>query len=478
MSLGVESAKGFVGKVTQAIIGFLGTIIFARVLGPVEFGGFYLLLTAVKIADRPIRGTIAACRKRYSEADTNRDEILGTLLLAIVLMTVPVSVAGVAFSGVAVRVTSVRQPWGVVPALFLGLTTFAALQMLLGASGQLGRQVWVDVVRSVATFPLQLALVLAGLGGAGMGLGLAGGSVIAAGATFVWLSARPALPSRKTLRSVWEYAQFSIPATFVGKAYDRLDVIIIGVLISSSAVGYYEVAFKLSLPAVFLFSVTTAGLIAKVSNKESRDEPIAADINNAIIYASLLPIPVFFGALALNKELVVTAYGEPYAPAAGLLVLLSAYQLLDSQAETYQAVVDGLDRPDIRLRIDVMALVINVGIGVWAATVYGFLGVAAATVLAEAFRMIASAVAARRLVELPSPIPKPLRRQVVSGIIMYATVLALTNVVVLNDVFSVAAVVGAGASVYGGALLAVSPHARATARAIGGEVVRNTAALR
>lgn len=477
MSLGLESIKGFIGKLVQAGIGFAGTVIFARVLGPVEFGGFYLLLTAVEIADRPVRGLIAACRKRFSEASTDQNEILGTLLLSVIIAAIPVTAAAATFSDFAVRMTSVRWPWAVVPALFVGITAAVALQMLLGATGHLGRQVWADTARSVLTFPFQLGLVLAGFGGAGMGFGLAGASLLTAVIAFVWLDVRPTLPSRTTLGSVWEYARFSIPTTFVGKAYDRLDIIIIGAIVSSSAVGYYEVAFKLSLPAAFLFAVTSSGLMAKVSNKSSRDKSVSEDIDNSIAYASLLPIPVFFGAFALNRELVVTAYGGTYAPAASLLVLLTGYQVFDSQTETYQAVIDGIDRPDIRLRIDALALTVNVAGGIWAAIEYGAIGVAAATVFAEFIRMLLSAVAARRLVPLSSPIPRPLRRQVLSGVVMYAAIVTVRRVVVLDDVVSVAFIVGMGAVIYGVTLFAISPNARATLQSIGMEVVR-TAGVR
>jgi hypothetical protein len=53
MELGLEVSKGFLGKVVQAGFGFVGAIIFARVLGPTGFGGFFLLLSLVEISKRP-----------------------------------------------------------------------------------------------------------------------------------------------------------------------------------------------------------------------------------------------------------------------------------------------------------------------------------------------------------------------------------------------------------------------------------------
>lgn len=56
MNLGLEVAKGFVAKMIQAVRGFVGAILFARILGPASFGGFYLLLSLVQLSDRPVQG--------------------------------------------------------------------------------------------------------------------------------------------------------------------------------------------------------------------------------------------------------------------------------------------------------------------------------------------------------------------------------------------------------------------------------------
>ena len=51
-SLSRETLGGTIAQFVMAAIGFVGTIIFARWLGPSAFGGVYLLFALVKFADR------------------------------------------------------------------------------------------------------------------------------------------------------------------------------------------------------------------------------------------------------------------------------------------------------------------------------------------------------------------------------------------------------------------------------------------
>ncbi|WP_254663432.1 hypothetical protein [Haladaptatus sp. W1] len=71
-SLSKETLGGTVAQFSMALIGFVGTIVFARWLGPSAFGGVYLLFALVKFADRPMNGWSLAAKKRVAESDALR----------------------------------------------------------------------------------------------------------------------------------------------------------------------------------------------------------------------------------------------------------------------------------------------------------------------------------------------------------------------------------------------------------------------
>jgi len=465
MNLGSQTAQSMVGKLIQAVIGFAGTILFARILGPTSFGGFYFLLTLVNISDRPARGVISASRKRFSEANAPQDEIIGAATLTVLV------VGGMATSGAfllrnqLVTQTSVERAPVVFGVLMFTILLFLVFQGLLGSSGKLAGQVWLDTARSIFTFPLQITFVTAGFSAAGMGYGLAGASLLSTVIAIAFLRPKISVPSRETMISLWKFARFSIPATIIGKAYNKLDTLLIGFLIGPSVVGHYEAAFKLTVPATFVYSVIGAGLMPKVSNLTSKGVDVGEDITNALAYSSVFAIPMFFGGSALANELVVTAFGDEYRAAAPFLIGLTLYRVGASQSEVYKSVLDGVDRADLGLRIDAVTTFINVLLGLVLLQSFGAIGVVVASIIAEWLRYAFAAYSLNNLIDLEL-FPRPLLSQVFAGVLMGAFVESLSRILVIRGWLELVSLVGTGAVLYALALLTISSHARYTTRTI------------
>lgn len=466
MKMGVESVKGFGGKIVQAILGFAGTILFARMLGPSTFGGFYFLLSIVNLTDRPIRGVTAAARKRYSEDGSPKDEIIGASLFVIATISTIIAIVVFILRDRLVEATNITNAPVVFVLLLLFIILFIFGQSIVGATGQVSKQIWLDTVRSLLTFPLQLLFILSGFSAAGMGYGLAGASLIAFGASAYFIEVRPSIPSTETLRSLWAYAKYSIPGTLVGKAYAEFDILLLGFVLSTAEVGQYEVAYKLTIPATFVYSVICTGLMPKVSSLSSKDEDVTMDVTNALSYASLLAVPLFFGALAISKYIVVTIYGPEYSAAATALIGLTLYRLVASQTEVYQSTLDGLDYPDVGMKIDTATLAVNIAFGLALVYEFGIIGVVAATVVAETFRYLLSARAISvRADEVPF-IPRPLRDQVVAGIVMFVLVRISSEAIPVRSWVELGVLVGIGALTYGAVLFGISEGHRQTLRSI------------
>lgn len=462
MNLGWESLKGFAGKMVQAVLGFVGTVIFARALGPTDFGGFYFLLSLVFIADRPLRGFGQAVQKRYSEVGAKKGEIAGGVMVVTVATFVVAAPIVFGLDDLLVRETNLDQAPVVFMALFIALGVFFPVQKMLGGEGWISKQTWNDTLRSVLTLSLQLGFVFAGFGAAGMGYGLAAATLLVVPIALYFLRIRPAIPSKETLASLWSYTRYSSVAALVGKAYDRFDVLLLGALLTTGAVANYEVAYKLTIPATFLAGVVASGLTPKVSSRHSKDQGVAHDITNAVSYASLFSIPVFFGALAIPQPLVVTAYGPEYADATPFLVGLALYQFIYTQTIMYQQTLSGLDLPDVGMRIDMLTLGFNVVAGVALLGYVGAIGVVIATVLAESLRYLVSMVAVVRRVEAIDVLPRTLFEQVFAGTVMFAVVEAGQRMIPIQSGFHLGLLVGLGVVTYGIVLLAISPGLRFT----------------
>lgn len=448
VELGAEISKGLLAQFVMAAIGFVGTVIFARVLGPAGFGGFYLLMLVVKVLNRPSVGWSGATKKRYSEADSRRGEILGAQVLTSAVLILASGLVVWTFRVPLQRFTgmdSVALPGF---AILAAVLLFSPFQSVISATGRESRVKWIDTVRSLFTFPLQVAFVLAGFGAAGMAYGLAGATLLVLPITLSSISLTVATPTVGTLRSLWAYARYEIPNASVGMAYSQYDIFLLGVVLSPAVVGHYQVAYKLSAPATYVATVASPAIMARVSNLGADEGAIAEDVTNSLSFVSLFAVPIFFGALAIPSKIVVTIYGPEYRDAAILLVGLAFYQIVNTQKNILQETVSGLDRPDAVMRITVAALAFNVVAGVGLILLVGAPGVVLATVLAGVLQYVLFRRTVNAAVPAVTFLPRSLVNQFVAGGVMFGVVALSARFFVVASWLHLSLLVGTGAAVY------------------------------
>lgn len=466
MKLGWEAFKSLIAKFVMAATGFAGIIVFTRLVEKSDFGGFYLLLSLVFLADRPIRGFCTAVRKRWSESESPKREILGTILLVDIVTFIGAGILVLVFRSFLIDYTGLQGSAPLFMAIFGSLLLFFSFQQIVGAMGSPSKQVWNDAFRSLLTLPLQVVLVVSGLGALGMGYGLAAATLLSTPVAIYFVGVRPAIPTRETLESLWKYGRYSTPNAIVGETYSRIDILLLGFLIGTVPVANYEVAFKLTTPATFASGVVGTALMPKISNIISNGGEFIDDVKNSVSYASVLAIPLFFGALAIPKPLVVTAFEAQYASATPYLVGLALYQVISTQTAIYFQTLSGMDLPHVGFKINSVTLLFNVVFGIALVMMIGPLGVVVATILAEAVKYLLTMLSVVRRVNSITVIPRPLLMQVVAGVVMYFTVETLHARIPVRSWVDLGALVGSGAVVYGLVLVVISPGIRMTVRSI------------
>lgn len=473
---GLEISKGFLAKVTMAALGFAGSVVFARVLGPTDYGAFYVILALVHVLDNPVTGWGVACKKRITEIDFPEPEALGSGLigaLALPVVIVPAVYVGNRLTGLF-DLEGLFVPFTL---LFVVICAFAVTNRILSARSNFSSAEWSDTLRSLFTTPAQLALVLLRFGTAGMVYGLALATALTIPYVIYRIGVRPALPSRDSIASIASYAKYSIPNGFIGTAQSRMDILLLGAVLSSAAAGKYKVALQLTMVGTFVGGVMSKGLMARVSEFWSRDDREAAveDVSNALGFASVLSIPIFFGAAAMPEDLLVTVFGPQYSGVGTVLVGLALFRALNMQSQQLGSTIAGLDRPDINTRIGLAVLVTNLALGIAFVVEFGVIGVVAATVISEVFRYGLLAAIVKRTVPDINLLARPLATQLVAGAAMFLVVDRLHALVGVSWVGDLVALVGVGAVVYLGILTAISDTFRRAIRGVVGDAVSEIA---
>lgn len=462
---GVQVGIGFLGRVVGAIVAFFGSILLARVLGPTDYGAFYLLLSIVAFLDNPMTGWANACRKRLTEVDFPSEEAIGSIVLAIITTSIVVfGLSWLASDLIAsfVEETVTIDPWLMLAILFVGMIAYHTANEVLKSTEHFGASPWLNASRDVIRVGAQAALVLAGLGLAGMVGGMVLANLVVAPVALYLIGVRPRMPSMTALQEIWEYAKYSIPGGVVGTAQHRMDRVLLGVLVSTATLGHYEVAIKLTMPAMFVAGVAQDGLMGRISNRLSREEDVTTDIRRNLGHASVLGIPLFFGVAVLAEPVVVTLYSNQYAAAAPYLIGLALFRVFRTQKSILVATINGFDRPDANLRVATAVFSFNIVFGLLLLFAIGPLGVVVATVISEVLGYLARARIVRKLVPSITFVPRPLLDQIVAGAIMAVVIYGLRLLVPLARWPAVIGLVGVGAVVYGVTLITISRHFRET----------------
>ncbi|WP_327052780.1 oligosaccharide flippase family protein [Halomicrococcus gelatinilyticus] len=462
VSIGSEALSGGIARGVLLLIGFLGSIVFARVLGATEFGAFYLLVTLENVVDRPIIGFAQAVKKRLSESQTDPSELLGAFLIGF---------AG--FSLLIVIIASVWKSWitsyvqrgdalFLFLVLFLTLSAQEAFSTLLGATGRLGIVNWVDALRSLLTTPAQLLFVLTGFGVIGMTAGLTGASLAASFLLYYILHIKPTVPRREVFSSLFDYAKYSIPSSVVSFSYDRIGLIIIGLYLGPKISGYFEAALKLTIPALVVGMVAAGVLMPKVSQMSSQGEELSQEVDNVLSYSSIFAIPILFGCLAIADKIVITIYGGDFAPAGKFLVGLAFYRFMDTRTKPLLNTLRGVDRPDLDLYSNVSAFVTLLVVGVPALHQFGAMGMLAGMICAICTQFLIATIYIRKEVESVSHLSRPFISQIVAGIVMFVSITVLSDIFRLSPWYRVFILIGTGATIYFVTVLAISGQTRRT----------------
>ncbi|MFC7166116.1 oligosaccharide flippase family protein [Halospeciosus flavus] len=175
------------------------------------------------------------------------------VVIALAVVGVPVS-----YGILNVVTTNEILPLAV-PLLFVPLATYRAFTTVLSGRANFALAEWALVANTTLKIVFQVAFVVLGFGIWGMVGGVAAGALLILPLVYRWIGVRPSIPSKDSLRSVARFSKWSIPRGFVGTGLSQMDVILLGWLAAAGAAGHYQVALKISMPAVFVSVRSTAG---------------------------------------------------------------------------------------------------------------------------------------------------------------------------------------------------------------------------
>lgn len=405
-SLGRFVTWNVLGAGVSLTIGFVASVILARLLGPGNRGLLALMLSAGMLAlvltagGLPVSVVFFASRRQREGPAILGNCLLHGSILALILIPAALlfhhQLAAAFAHGRGGRTWVLAA--ALVPVTFLDWTTHSQLQGTL----QFGRFNVLLVMQRVAyTLGILILLGVLSLGVASGLLATALGSavMIADSMLPILRIGRPRLDFG-LMREMLGYGAKAQIGSILQLANGRLDVIILGFYRPVAQVGYYVVAqaiAELVIQVANAFQWSNMALVSRNVGADSDTATSAVAIRHLALISGLAAV---FNA-GFGTVIILFAYGRAFHPAVvPMLILLPGVWLLGT-AIVVQGDLGGRGRPGLASILVGAAAVVTVVLDLALIPPFGVYGAAIASVCAYSTLGISSLVALRRVSGIP-----------------------------------------------------------------------------
>ena len=383
------------------LLNALGVIMLITVLNTAfsieEIGVFFFFYVSVNFLSKFVGGVGEAIRKRVSAKEGQNPEYLAVgTIFAIVFQTV-----------VSVLILSV---YVLVPEQFLPDPLQAGIDVILSAitllfaqsvgklmlnynsgMGYPGRSEWFGRALPGVLF-LVLAVFFTFYNSSLSVILLAGTASYSLSAVIMYLSTRPKLlilPNWEHVRSVFDFGKWSILQMISNNIYNSADVLLLGILVTSTTVGFYESSNSLAgLLYVIPYGFYSVGnVMISGLDAEGRREDIVSVLQESLRASSIIPVMSFFMFVGFGDFILEMVFGGEYSLAYWYLVGLGLIKVLSSYRKPIQGLNYGTDSPEIQFYANVYAMIANFTTVLPLIWYFGGLGVVISTVLAAVVRL-------------------------------------------------------------------------------------------
>jgi len=457
----------FASKAVGAVFTAALTLVLVRVLGPSKYGVFTLAMSIGGLVFLPGDLGIAQAAARFvAESGGNRSVVSAVISDAVRAKLVAAGLISLALAALAGPIANAYDAPGLEwPLRILAVSLFAEsflllYNALLQAMGRISVYLRIVTLESVSEASLSISIVLLGGGAAGAMAGRAAAYIFAATYGFVLIGRTAGKrisvgrgAGGGNLKRIFGYGSALLVIDGAITLFYQLDAILIGAIVSVTAVGHFEAAGQL---AGFLgYGGQSIGAAVAPRMARSEDDPPDIPLFERGVRIVMLVQGLFIAPLVVWAEPIVNLlFGSEYAESAQVLRALAPFAFLVGLSPMVALSVNYLGEARRRIVVAIAAVAINVTIDLVLLTKIGIVAAAIGTDVAYTFYVAMHFWILRRMVQIEvRPVLSTLLRVLAAAAAAAAMLFALGTGDVPLSILLLGAVLGP--AVYAGALLAL-----------------------
>ncbi|QLG27396.1 polysaccharide biosynthesis C-terminal domain-containing protein [Halorarum halophilum] len=314
---------------------------------------------------------------------------------------------------------------------------------------------------------VQIILVFAGMGLTGMVFGYGFGFLMAILVGIIFAPLSISTPKTKHITNIFSYAKYSWLGEFENRTFKDVDIVVLAALVSPSLVGIYSITWSISQFLNIFNTAIRQVMFPEISRAQAHGagDEVGTLVNRAITFSGLFMIPGVFGSVLLGEE-ILSIYGPEFAKGDLILTLLILASLIYGYQRQFLNALNGIDRPDISFKINLIFIVLNIFLNGALILVFGWTGAAVATILSALIGLFYSYTRIRSQIDFSLPIWE-ITLQLFASSFMGIALAIFRRAVQLSGVgaiFSLLILISTGVVLYFTTLYLISPLFNSTVR--------------
>jgi PST family polysaccharide transporter len=275
---------------------------------------------------------------------------------------------------------------------------------------------------------LSIGLAYFGYGVWSLVFGQIAGAIASVVLVWIILPWRPRLTiDRNVARSLMKFGTSVTMIDIITQIIDNIDYVIVGRMFGLVPLSIYTLAYR--LPEMLLIGnlwVMGGVVFPAFSSLQDRPEELRRGFLASVRLVQLIAVPISLGLLIAAEPIVRVVFGDQWLDAIPVLRVLAVYAWLYSLGYHVGGLYKAIGRPDILLRLSLLALVIIIPALLIGAQ-FGIIGVAVGHLVEVLIRRVISLGLATRFVNVSLlDILGELRTSLLGALVMVPVVLAVT----------------------------------------------------
>lgn len=343
-----QSRLSVVARLIDGLSGILGIIIFVSFLDLSNLGRYYILVSVAQTTVSPIQGISTSVKHMVNREDKNnpyKNIISAGILASITLATIFILVGFIFYYTLLIEFYKIYNTEIILVVSFILLKSvlFVVMDAYRGL-GYPSRAMFLLAGRGIVQTILQIIFLIA----FGWGInGLLGGSIVAISLLLLYLLSVDEINigyPKIDLKFFYNYSKWAIPQKFTSNLSIRVDDIILGILVSSSAVGIYNSIIKITRATTYISGAINHSVFVKFS-KSVGSYPIK-DLNINGSYVGILSLPMFFGSIIIGNDFLTYIYNAEFTAGYYILVFGCLYVFIRSNSNLIENSLNGSGNPE------------------------------------------------------------------------------------------------------------------------------------